>query len=89
MTTQCPQCKIRNNAHACVSEQGENIQPVPGSVSVCSRCGCICLYQDDLTLKEAPEEVLKEIKTNYPDDYKILITASLYVIEKVLKNKKQ
>ena len=87
MTTECPRCKIRNNGHACISENGEHIEPTRGSISVCSRCGCICEYQWDFTLKEVSDKLLKKIKSEHPDDYQILVTASLYVIENILKQK--
>lgn len=59
--------------------------PKRGDISICSYCGNLALYNEDLTLRQPePEEmqrILDEIKANDPDVVQFISKSQLYFHE--------
>jgi hypothetical protein len=55
----CLQCKAVNTAAASVGEKSET--PVPGSIVICSECGHIMAFDDNMQMRELTEKEMLDI----------------------------
>lgn len=76
--SRCIRCKTAIDAATGIGKR----QPSPGDVSICAYCGQVMLFSDDLTLVSAPQEVRDQIKTEMPDTWNIIETASRFYISR-------
>jgi len=53
---------------------GGDAFPTPGKVSICSFCGQLSVFDDNLNLRAMTEEEEKEIKTYHPLEYRMLMS---------------
>jgi len=79
----CPECGAHNDGAAPVD--GGTYSPKKDDISLCMYCGSINLFNDDLTIRPIPSELLLEIKKNEPETYETLMSAVIYI----KANKKQ
>lgn len=71
---QCSNCYYVFDRHASILEDDTLTS---GGVSICLKCAQICIFKDDLSLRNITAEELNEMKGKWPEDYlKMMTTAS-------------
>ena len=58
-TSHCPNCGKKIDAASGVED--EHAIPEPGDVSICIKCGTFLEFNEDLTVKEATTNTLREV----------------------------
>lgn len=80
---QCTVCGKINDAFGSLNCDAT---PEPGSITICIQCGTISVFEQDLSLRNATEKDLLEIKKNAPDTYTLILQSQEFIINRNRRN---
>lgn len=78
--SRCPQClqllDACTNVSALVDSDHEGGKPEPGCLTVCTYCGLILTFTDDLKLRRATVQEMLKLQATAPDMFEVIAKGS-------------
>jgi RNase P subunit RPR2 len=74
----CPECETVLGYTACINDE-EAVLPESGDITICSNCGAIAKFTDDLTLASLTEDEKDRYSKADPASWEMTLQASAFV----------